>query len=129
MKKVDSNYYLLFKKKKIFSQMSFPVKYSNKFYLLFLLAFVTLFVFILTCYMSNHAAYNLSHVEFINYTNQFQTKSSNENLERYFRLHEFLSNCSSTRKRIVFNGNEMGILNGKSNMHMHQSSSNFDAFE
>ena len=108
--------------------MFFPVKYSNKFYLLFLLAFVTVFVFTFKCYMNNHAAFNLSHVEFFNYTNNFQTKSSNENLERYFRLHEFLSNCSSTRKRVVFNGNENGILNGKFTIHNHQLLPIFDVY-
>ncbi len=90
------------------------MKNTNKFYFLLFLTCATLLlllIFIFEC--CNRATFHQDNVEFFNFSNKFQTKFANERLERYFRLHESLSNASSTRKRMVFNGNENGILNGK----------------
>ena len=93
------------------------MKYTKTLYIIFIITLLTIFALKLFLFKFNENENNL-RVEFVNFS-YLITKTIgqeilfNQTLNRYFRLHESLLNVSSFKKRIVFNGNENGILEGK----------------
>ena len=66
--------------------------------------------------MNNNYVVNNLPVEFFNFTYTLSQKNFQiDPLERYFKLHESLLNVSSNKKRVMFNGNDDGVLKGKKN--------------
>ena len=93
------------------------MKYTKALYVIFAVTLLTIFALKLFLIKFNEDGNNL-RVEFVNFSYLITETIGRENifnqtLNRYFRLHESLLNVSSFKKRIVFNGNENGILEGK----------------
>ncbi len=93
------------------------MKYKKSLYIIFIITLLTLFSLKLTLFKLNEDVNDL-RVDFVNFSYLItdtigQEIHFNQPLNRYFRLHESLLNVSSFKKRIVFNGNENGLLEGK----------------